>query len=197
MTTIMEQGFCSCCVYLVFFAFFFIHLTVSLLPIGIHPLDDKYYQSEVIKCKDGSKNFTKDRINDDFCDCLDGTDEPGTSACPRGKFYCGNVGSTPHFLFSSRVNDRICDCCDGSDEYDGSIICPNTCVMGGNIAYVATKYAKEAEEQASLEDSSWKIKGLKVVIIVQAVIVIFVIFFRVLRCRIKSRRRHLHRISLP
>ncbi|KAL8472537.1 hypothetical protein ACS0TY_029662 [Phlomoides rotata] len=26
--------------------------------------------------KDGSKSFTKDRLNDNFCDCADGTDEP-------------------------------------------------------------------------------------------------------------------------
>ncbi|KAL3509248.1 hypothetical protein ACH5RR_028649 [Cinchona calisaya] len=80
----------------------------SLLPLGAHPLDEKYYQSEVIKCKEGSKSFTKDRINDNFCDCSDGTDEPGTSACPFGKFYCKNVGSTPLFLFSSRINDHVC-----------------------------------------------------------------------------------------
>lgn len=40
--------------------------------------DEKYYQSEVTKCKDGSKSFSKDKINDNFCDCPDGTDEPGT-----------------------------------------------------------------------------------------------------------------------
>lgn len=32
----------------------------------------------MIQCKDGSKSFTRDRINDNFCDCLDGSDEPGT-----------------------------------------------------------------------------------------------------------------------
>lgn len=37
----------------------------------------EYYDAELIKCKDGSKSFTKDRLNDDFCDCVDGTDEPG------------------------------------------------------------------------------------------------------------------------
>jgi hypothetical protein len=36
------------------------------------------------------------RLNDDFCDCVfDGSDEPGTSACRNGRFYCStqnNVG---------------------------------------------------------------------------------------------------------
>ena len=35
----------------------------------------------------------------------------GTSACPAGKFYCKNVGSTPKFLFSSQVNDHFCGKC--------------------------------------------------------------------------------------
>jgi hypothetical protein len=39
--------------------------------------DVKYYSFQFIKCKDGSKSFSKDRLNDNFCDCSDGTDEPG------------------------------------------------------------------------------------------------------------------------
>ncbi|XP_010249817.1 PREDICTED: glucosidase 2 subunit beta-like [Nelumbo nucifera] len=102
--------------------------------LGIAPGDEKHYQSEFIKCKDGSKGFTRAQINDDFCDCPDGTDEPGTSACPGGKFYCRNAGHTPLSLFSSRVNDGICDCCDGSDEYDGKVKCLNTCWESGKVA---------------------------------------------------------------
>ncbi|KAK9941464.1 hypothetical protein M0R45_018060 [Rubus argutus] len=103
--------------------------------LGIAPEDEKYYKSsEVIRCKDGSKKFSRAQLNDDFCDCADGTDEPGTSACPGGKFYCRNVGHTPLPLFSSRVNDGICDCCDGSDEYDGKVNCPNTCWEAGKVA---------------------------------------------------------------
>ncbi|KAF3444375.1 hypothetical protein FNV43_RR14067 [Rhamnella rubrinervis] len=102
--------------------------------IGIAPQDERYYKSsEVIKCKDGSKKFSKAQLNDDFCDCPDGTDEPGTSACPNGKFYCQNAGHVPQQLFSSRVNDGICDCCDGSDEYDGKVKCPNTCWEAGKV----------------------------------------------------------------
>ncbi|KAM1039313.1 hypothetical protein ACFX2C_028742 [Malus domestica] len=103
--------------------------------LGISPQDEKYYKSsEVIKCKDGSKKFSRAQLNDDFCDCPDGTDEPGTSACPAGKFYCRNVGHAPLLIFSSRVNDGICDCCDGSDEYDGQVKCPNTCWEAGKVA---------------------------------------------------------------
>lgn len=106
--------------------------------LGIPPEDESYYKalstSGAMKCKDGSKKFTKSQLNDDFCDCPDGTDEPGTSACPDGKFYCRNAGHAPLFMFSSRVNDGICDCCDGSDEYDGQVKCSNTCWEAGKVA---------------------------------------------------------------
>ncbi|KAJ9541468.1 hypothetical protein OSB04_027974 [Centaurea solstitialis] len=106
--------------------------------LGVAPKDEEYYKglssSGRISCKDGSKTFTKTQLNDDFCDCSDGTDEPGTSACPTGKFYCRNAGHTPVSIFSSRVNDGICDCCDGSDEYNGKIKCKNTCWEAGKVA---------------------------------------------------------------
>jgi len=48
--------------------------------------DEKYYSTEVIKCKDGSKSFSRDRLNDNFCDCPDGTDEPGMYLCKMMSF---------------------------------------------------------------------------------------------------------------
>ncbi|XP_050218001.1 glucosidase 2 subunit beta isoform X2 [Mercurialis annua] len=104
--------------------------------LGISPQDENYYKtsSNSIKCKDGSKIFSKAQLNDDFCDCPDGTDEPGTSACPLAKFYCRNAGHFPLTIFSSRVNDGLCDCCDGSDEYDGQVKCRNTCWEAGKVA---------------------------------------------------------------
>ncbi|CAN1816283.1 Glucosidase 2 subunit beta [Linum perenne] len=106
--------------------------TVSFL--GISPQDEDYFRKDTINCRNGSSKFTIAQLNDDYCDCPDGTDEPGTSACPEGKFYCQNVGHLPTTLYSSRVNDAICDCCDGSDEYGGKVKCRNTCWEEGKKA---------------------------------------------------------------
>uniref|UniRef100_A0A2P2N676 Kinase C substrate family protein n=1 Tax=Rhizophora mucronata TaxID=61149 RepID=A0A2P2N676_RHIMU len=188
-------------------SFFFLSVSLHLLVptfhslsplLGVHPLDGNYFASQVIKCKDGSKSFTRDRLNDNFCDCVDGTDEPGTSACPRGSFYCRNLGSTPQFIHSSRVNDRICDCCDGSDEYDNAISCPNTCIMGGNLDYrtrnyVSTNQVKESKTEVNSDDLWHKIKGMRMILILQLVILGCVAIFRICYRRGRSRtRRHHH-----
>lgn len=76
---------------------------------------------------DGNKVLTMNEINDDFCDCIDGSDEPGTSACNKGSFHCVNKGYRIIKISSSRVDDGICDCCDGSDETKSR--CPNTCAI--------------------------------------------------------------------
>ncbi|KAK9152919.1 hypothetical protein Sjap_000399 [Stephania japonica] len=165
---------------------------------GIRPEDAKFYDSEIIACRDGSKSFSRERLNDDFCDCADGTDEPGTSACPEGKFYCRNEGSTPQLLFSSRVNDRLCDCCDGSDEYDGGINCSNTCSKNEDVsknnkslnstsALLFDALPQEKKNKGSLEDLVQKLKELKVLVFLE--IVLIMMAFRLFHRHIRSRRR--------
>ncbi|XP_027345626.1 glucosidase 2 subunit beta [Abrus precatorius] len=157
---------------------------------GVHPLDEKYYSSQVIKCKDGSKSFSRDHLNDNFCDCPDGTDEPGTSACSAGKFYCRNLGSKPQFIVSSHVNDHFCDCCDGSDEYDGIICCPNTCVMGGNAEnMISNCNSKETKNGVKSEESIYNLTGLKFAITLQVVLVILLVFLWSCRWHTRSRKR--------
>lgn len=102
----------------------------------------------IIARKGGAKPVISERINDDYCDCLDGADEPGTSACSNGRFYCVNTPHQPRFIPSSHVDDGVCDCCDGSDEPAGR--CANTCAEASNAAM------KEAREKAAII-----MKGLK------------------------------------
>uniref|UniRef100_A0A1X7TLQ0 Glucosidase 2 subunit beta n=1 Tax=Amphimedon queenslandica TaxID=400682 RepID=A0A1X7TLQ0_AMPQE len=93
-----------------------------------------YVPGKSFTCLDGSDTIPFKYVNDDYCDCADGSDEPGTSACPDNLFYCPNKGHKASYLLSSRVNDKICDCCDGSDEWGTDTTCTNTCEEMGRAA---------------------------------------------------------------
>ncbi|ORX59549.1 hypothetical protein DM01DRAFT_1282469 [Hesseltinella vesiculosa] len=106
-------------------------------------------------CLDQSRTIAWSAVNDDYCDCPDGSDEPGTSACPGTFFYCENKGHRPAYIKSWSVNDGVCgkeSCCDGSDESNGLTQCPNQCKA------VAAVYAKELAEKKKFVSEGFAIK---------------------------------------
>lgn len=99
------------------------------------------YQSALSRCNSDivissyAKEFSgSSMINDNFCDCKQGSDEFTTAACSyllvgHKVFHCGSARGPVHkislrgrdrghtkTIFPSRVNDSICDCEDCSDE---------------------------------------------------------------------------------
>lgn len=106
-----------------------------LRPRGVPLSKASFYDpSRDFSCLDGSGTIPFSYVNDDYCDCQDGSDEPGTAACPNGFFHCTNAGHSPLTLPSSRVNDGVCDCCDASDEYASSASCVDVCRELGRAA---------------------------------------------------------------
>lgn len=95
---------------------------------GVAPHDAAHYiPGKTFKCLHSLGVIGYVQVNDDYCDCDDGSDEPGTNACPNGRFYCQRHSTelgSPVSVMSMRVNDGICDCCDGSDEWAGAVVPP-------------------------------------------------------------------------
>ncbi|KAF7313462.1 hypothetical protein HMN09_00502100 [Mycena chlorophos] len=124
--------------------------------LGVHPnLLQKYSppKSGTWKCLDGSKSIPWDYVNDDACDCPDGSDEPGTSACKNNTFYCKNEGHIGATIPSSRVNDGLCEtqCCDGTDEPAG--VCPDRCQE------IGAEFRKKRDAELKLRKTGSKIRS--------------------------------------
>lgn len=103
-------------------------------PLGSLPETwEKYKESidinkNTFKCFTENKVINLSQVNDNYLDCIDGSDEPGTAVLTNGKFYCKNEGNSPKIINSWSVNDGICDCCDGSDELlNPHASCSNIC----------------------------------------------------------------------
>ncbi|CAL1548582.1 unnamed protein product [Lymnaea stagnalis] len=114
------------------------HGNVQVNLLGVHSSEKHLFKTDednMIGCLTMREiHVSIDQVNDDFCDCPDSSDEPGTSACPYGKFYCTKqlLDSPPQYIPSSQVNDGICDCCDGSDEWDGTLVPNYMRIMSGS-----------------------------------------------------------------
>jgi len=127
---------------------------------GVAPEEQAKYSGSEFRCFTAESSSSQagaplphSAINDNFCDCADGSDEPGTSACAGQQnilFYCPNDQSVPAYIYASRVNDGICDCCDGSDEWQAASSCTNSCrEEGRELARERAK--KEADLQSGVK----------------------------------------------
>ena len=68
------------------------------------------YEAATLLCDGGKVSVPRAQVNDGYCDCADGADEPGTSACANARFYCVNKGYRGKYLPSMYVGDGVCDC---------------------------------------------------------------------------------------
>jgi len=132
---------------------------------GVAPASHAAYTpGSPFRC-DGDAIIPFARVNDDWCDCADGTDEPGTSACPNGRFWCINAGYVAQGIHSSAVGDGVCDCCDGSDEGER---CPNRCNAEAAAWHEAQQQQAELHEkghargQELLQEAKQTLEALKV-----------------------------------
>lgn len=82
---------------------------------GIRPSDIPIYipnEQGNFMCFHTREEIDFSRVNDDFCDCLfDGSDEPGTSACANGRFYCNTQkNGFPGSLGITHINVQTVTC---------------------------------------------------------------------------------------
>ncbi|KYN00477.1 PREDICTED: glucosidase 2 subunit beta [Cyphomyrmex costatus] len=121
-------------------------LQIRGIPVAKNSL---YRPDRDFECLDGSRLISFTRVNDDYCDCGDGSDEPGTAACTNGVFYCENTGHKPAYIPSSWVNDGVCDCCDTSDEYASRVECINNCNELGREARLIQQKAEQLAREGN------------------------------------------------
>ncbi|CAH0481682.1 unnamed protein product [Peronospora belbahrii] len=135
--------------------------SIALLSLGVTAsnwhgipleLQQKLRAASNFICDNGQQRLDLSRLNDNYCDCEDGSDEPGTSACSHtaAVFHCVNAGFFSADIPTSHVNDGVCDCCDGSDEYESGTCASHCYEMMQSV--VAERKDQIEQVEKGLED---------------------------------------------
>ncbi|KXT03071.1 hypothetical protein AC579_2656 [Pseudocercospora musae] len=154
----------------------YVSLASAARPRGVGPEFAKFYEdTTTFTCiSNPQTKISFSRVNDDYCDCPDGSDEPGSAACAHLSplspitndrpnvtnalpgFYCKNKGHTPSYVPFANVNDGVCDyelCCDGSEEWEGIVRCKDRCDEIGK------EWRKHDEARRKAESAALKKRG--------------------------------------
>lgn len=142
--------------------------TVCTATRGVQDRNKNFFAGPTFRCLDGSFEIPIGQVNDEYCDCADGSDEPGTPACSfelhsvksDWRFQCSDNSFMTKEILHSHINDGICDCCDGSDEYSSPTKCPNTCAEAHKKAE-AEREEREAKRQLGLKKKSSMLEEAK------------------------------------
>ncbi|KAH8899908.1 hypothetical protein GQ53DRAFT_740914 [Thozetella sp. PMI_491] len=150
------------------------------VPRGVGPEWTKFYEnSKDFSCiSHPTIKLRASQVNDNSCDCPDGSDEPGTASCsyldslsPQQPlpgsvsgttnttnalpgFWCENKGHIGTYVPFTFVNDGICDydlCCDGSEEFAhvGGVKCENRCDAIGKEYRRVEELKKQSKERSA------------------------------------------------
>nr|CAB3474270.1 unnamed protein product [Digitaria exilis] len=145
---------------------------------GVSPQDEAYFATQVIACRDGSGSFPRTHLNDGYCDCADGTDEP--DCCDGSDEYESGI----HCQNTCRKRKDIA-------EADGG---------GGELSVTHVDATNEFTSKHTIDignlmqnnnnkDLIQKLGGLRFALVIELGLVVIIFAFCVARRRTRTHRR--------